>query len=618
MNLWRRDQSDQSRTVIPVTPKQVYNESWKGAFGEFGSGGGLHAMYLVTSISPRELDKVFLLEDIPGSERWRVRDLFQREVDKDRVTHGLLPYLEAKDRVRFFNPLTLTVLPVDESGKVIQQMPRTKERLLLKNSYKWRVLERPNYYRMRHILDQPEYGEIDWNERSSRIVAIDGQHRLSALKRLDSHRNKDPAFNQWRIPVVIVSFRAAEGREEPPGVLEVVRGIFVDINTEAREVNEARQILLNDRSVNCLATQELLEAAHENDLKPLEERRRESVPLVFFDWQGRESDGKPVRSPAAVLPITEVRSWFEHYVLGEDFSERQRRSLPVESGEPLNRAFDEKKLSFGHSKEIRARVRGQVLEALSLLLEEFEPYRAYIAALRSLEEQYYTGNDVQCHAFDQLRFGTSRVSDSMQLQVQQVAGHVGRAIVDLRRELFAPPLDNDVAMRGVLQAFGALAEEFGYPDWADYATWFTAALNDVYLRDWLSLTPGSKGAEYLQHIIVDHNDNVVNYRLEHAQKALGPWLSLLLVHHEPPPHDWMEQWPSVRVYLLDKVQKTLAGGFRKELRPQLKETYPEGGRPLTVALQDAATLQANRQLRRFERELGATAGVENRGGGGKR
>jgi len=44
MNLWRRDQSDQSRPVIPVTPKQVYNESWKGVVGEFGSGGGLHAV----------------------------------------------------------------------------------------------------------------------------------------------------------------------------------------------------------------------------------------------------------------------------------------------------------------------------------------------------------------------------------------------------------------------------------------------------------------------------------------------------------------------------------------------------------------------------------------------
>jgi len=393
-------------------------------------------------------------------------------------------------------------------------------------------------------------------------------------------------------------------------VLEVVRGIFVDINTEAREVNEARQILLNDRSVNCLATQELLEAAHENDLKPLEERRRESVPLLFFDWQGRERDGKPDRSPAAVLPITEVRSWFEHYLLGEDFGKRQRRSLRVKSGEPLNRAFADQKLTFGHSKEIRALVRQESLEALSLLLEKFEPYRAYIAALRSLEEQYYTGNDVQFHAFDHLRFGTSHVPDSIRLQVQQVAEHVEQAVVHLKQTLFAPPLDNDVAMRGVLQAFGALAEEFGYPDWVDYATWFTAALNQVYEQGWLSLAPGSKGAKHLRHVIVDHNDTVVNYRLEHAQKALGPWLSLLLVHHEPPPDDWMEQWPSVRVYLLDKVQKTLAGGFRKELRPQLKETYPEGGRPLTVALRDAAARQADRQLRRFERELEAAGGGE--------
>ena len=48
---------------------------------------------------------------------------------------------------------------------------------------KWESLEREGYYRVRWIEGNPQYAEIEWNDIRSRLVAIDGQHRLSALKR---------------------------------------------------------------------------------------------------------------------------------------------------------------------------------------------------------------------------------------------------------------------------------------------------------------------------------------------------------------------------------------------------------------------------------------------------
>ena len=586
--------------ALPITPPLVYNESWKGVYGEFGSGAGLRAMYLLTSISPADLDKVSLLEEIPGSERWRVRDLFQREVDKERVTGPLMSYLKTEERVRFFNPLTLTVLPMDDhGGSVLERMPAVVESRIEDSGFQWRVFERPRYYRMRHIHDQPDYGQIDWNEKRSRIVAIDGQHRLSALKRLHDLPGDTASFRAWRIPLVIVSFRAGEGRAEPPGVLEVVRSIFVDINTEARQVNEARQILLNDKSVNCLATQELLEVAHGNDLKPLQMRRQESLPLLFFDWRGQERGGEVVPAPAAVKSIGELRSWFEYYILGNDLSAQQTDALGPDKSKKLAVALRRGQVQLGEGRKVREQVRKRVLPGLLHLFEGFDPYRAYVAGLRRLELQYYTGNDVQHHAFDCLRFGTSYATGPTERLVLQVVPHIEREVEALKQEHLHWPLDQDVGLRGIVCAFGWLCRELGYPDWMEFSEWFTKNVNCLHEDGWLGRDAGQKGTDFLRHVIFDHNDTTVNYRLQDARKALGAYVALLVGAYGPPPG----QWPSIRVHLLEMMRGTLVRGYKKELRPAFKETYPDGGKLLNDAVKEAARKSAGRQLRRFEREL---------------
>ena len=80
--------------AMPPSKPVTYNQSLPGVYGAFGAGGGLQAFYLQSAITPVDLEKISLISEIPGSERWSVRDLFQRDVDNDRVTNGLLPYLE--------------------------------------------------------------------------------------------------------------------------------------------------------------------------------------------------------------------------------------------------------------------------------------------------------------------------------------------------------------------------------------------------------------------------------------------------------------------------------------------------------------------------------------------
>ena len=71
----------------PPIPKEKrqFNQEINGAFGEFGSSSGLQAFYIQAAISTTQLRQISLISDLRGSERWPVRELFQREVDQERV-----------------------------------------------------------------------------------------------------------------------------------------------------------------------------------------------------------------------------------------------------------------------------------------------------------------------------------------------------------------------------------------------------------------------------------------------------------------------------------------------------------------------------------------------------
>ena len=114
---------------MPISPPIVrdkYTHRLPGVYGQFGTGAGVDAFYVQSALQPAQLNWVSLISDIRGSERWQVRDLFQRDVDNLRVTDSLLPYLQDQKRIKFFNPLTLTLLPMNEDEvlkKVTTQAP---------------------------------------------------------------------------------------------------------------------------------------------------------------------------------------------------------------------------------------------------------------------------------------------------------------------------------------------------------------------------------------------------------------------------------------------------------------------------------------------------------------
>ena len=87
---------------IPMHQQPALNKELSGFFGKFGRGSNVEVRYLQSVITHEFLSNIKLIEEIDGSDKWNVKDLFQRNVDHDRVENELVPYFKDKSKVKFF------------------------------------------------------------------------------------------------------------------------------------------------------------------------------------------------------------------------------------------------------------------------------------------------------------------------------------------------------------------------------------------------------------------------------------------------------------------------------------------------------------------------------------
>ncbi|MBT3447923.1 MAG: hypothetical protein HN445_00875 [Bacteroidetes Order II. Incertae sedis bacterium] len=575
-----------SHSKIPQIPKTVYNQTLTGHFGKFGTGDNAQIFFVQTGLQPKQLDKVSLVSDIRGSEKWQVRDLFQREVDDDRVTESILPYFQDPNRLKFFNPLTLTFLPIDEEfpHSANSDLKVLKEHNITEGDTTWTVLEDEGKFRFKWLPDTGRYCQLEWNDTNVKLVAIDGQHRLSALKRFYD----DPEMSQvksdflsWTIPVVIFGVMAIDSSKNLNTILDSVRKIFVYINTTAKSVNSTRQILLSDESITRICTQELLQQSHANDCEDDDAKKNNNLlPLLFFDWRGVEKRGRRVPSEASVKDIEEIHNWLQVYIIGEDFSAKQETAFSIDDpSHPLNSAFKKRALTQAESELVRKVFGETVLLGLSHLLNNFTPYRNYVKALRALEKDKLQKSDHARHAFAELRFGVHHGSKLHFKAIRDEKEEIIYDILDIKAEHIGGLVELDIGMRGVVYAFGKLKAHYeswskSSVTWLDYSKWFTETLNRVYDDGWFNELNTEK-KKLRRHITHSLTGSVRNYRLEDARKALGALLLTLVAGYSfksPSSYPSEQQWIPFRTDLLDgTISSTLYAEYRKEARAELKD-----------------------------------------------
>lgn len=249
-----------------------------------------------------------LAADFPGSDdvRWRLDELYQREIDWPRVERKIVPYLHATDQPQFFNALTIALLPLEKDLSALDRC--------FGNAHEWLAPELKDAERFEKTLTagpiscgfwtawselsqaEAKTGQLRWNPDQVFAVALDGQHRLAAIKEFVKEKGRpDRHMDETSVPVIFVVLDPAFGYVAPrrTGLVEVLRTVFIDLNKHAKIPSRARQILLDDKDPASVCVRALIGGALCDGTDELRARPAR-MPLSLVDWhteQAKFDDG---------------------------------------------------------------------------------------------------------------------------------------------------------------------------------------------------------------------------------------------------------------------------------------------------------------------------------------
>ena len=249
---------------------------------------------------------------------WTLDELYQRELNYDRVFSIADEYLGA-DLPQFFNSLTVVLRPKDATTSHASSLvddSRIKEKAEILTPVGPIVVGFDKVEGYSFVTQEAGYrypetwgaGRLWWIHDAVQAVAIDGQHRLAAVKRFCNRSKNKEAASRSSLSIVFLILDPSIGlvapREavsKPEDALRLMRKIFIDLNKHAVPVSRARNILLDDldpkaRFVRGLLSNsldlEIVESpVYDFDTFPYRGKSGEfeiCVPLNMVDWHGEE------------------------------------------------------------------------------------------------------------------------------------------------------------------------------------------------------------------------------------------------------------------------------------------------------------------------------------------
>lgn len=291
--------------IPPVVDTQSdlrnYNVPVYGIKGEFSLSSNVKVPYFSCLMDlNRVTAELKTHEEVSPSldTTYSLVELFQRQVDIERVKREIVDgYLRVPNKIKFFNSLTIVLLPKNEAGKIVSMFE--------------------DYENNDPPIPDPQFGSFDnffaegqaadkkaifggvqfvttkteslarlrWDMKRVDAVAVDGQHRLRALKLWMEGKNNQLSDIErpTRVPIIFLMLHESAGfigaaNGGTVGIKGIAREIFTDLNKNAREVDLATQIILDDLSVESCCVRSLVTPATCTDDDKL-------LPLTLLRWQ---------------------------------------------------------------------------------------------------------------------------------------------------------------------------------------------------------------------------------------------------------------------------------------------------------------------------------------------
>lgn len=222
------------------------------------NGTPIHCFLTTLSISDLHSD-IKLMEDIPGVERWGFEALFQRVLNKQRVQREIVRgFLKNDNRVKFFPPVTIALLPAEHNRPQQTYGESVLEKSEKDGRHQWKIDGLSIDWLIPYPQGKsPEHGHpsrVKWSHSKFIAVAIDGQHRIAALREFIGEHDQDASLKDIAATIIVFDPEQILGRT----ILQATREIFVDVNSRAKPVDQSRLILLNDKDACSDVTRRLI------------------------------------------------------------------------------------------------------------------------------------------------------------------------------------------------------------------------------------------------------------------------------------------------------------------------------------------------------------------------
>jgi hypothetical protein len=317
---------------------------------------------------------ILTMRDIPDVEKWGIAALFQREINDKWVEEIITKYIHNDNRLKFFPPITIALLPHEGPASLRLRDSYTDEFAFnpkpRPNGSSYVCAEMPgleiNFPQMAPPAEGfPPFGHfsrIQWDKSRFHAVAIDGQHRISALRK--AWQLNDPRLAQWDVPSIILVFDHTVRNIRT--FVQATREIFIDINRSSQRVDDSRLILLDDRRIHNAFTRAVLLHSYSPQGAPNEVKKKPlygNSPLCITEAVPQEL--VDLRAGKNAFDVNQFRPWqitsafiigraIQHFMFENDINKMDKlleaTSFKKDSSELYKREFAERRDQYGKEK----------------------------------------------------------------------------------------------------------------------------------------------------------------------------------------------------------------------------------------------------------------------------
>jgi hypothetical protein len=436
---------------------RTYNHPIYGIRGEFTLSNDVAVPYFASLMDiGRMAAELKTHEQVAASleQTYKLQELYQREIDLERIDQDLIKnYLMDPNKIKFFNSLTVVLLPKDENGKIVvnfQDFNDSNPAIPCDSGSGFDA----NFQNAQRVIfggvqfvqtEAAGISRLRWDSTRIDAVAVDGQHRLTALTRWyenDKHKALNATEQRTLVPVIFLLLSENAGfkrgaHHHDKGIKTIAREIFTDLNKNAKTVDKATEIILDDRSLNSRCVRELV----------TEETCQEQpgrLPLSLVRWRDANNrfdrdyylnslvhlnilveDILDLPLPKSGMDKTQVMKFITD--VGKKLGTSANAKLTVEGGKDLETYYlenylDDEKQVVAPMTGIPSLFMGAAVEGFKRryspwivrILTEPRPYKALL--------DYARQNNLICGVFAQFQSQPSSHQQDLKIQLETIHG----------------------------------------------------------------------------------------------------------------------------------------------------------------------------------------------------